>query len=153
MNNNKKLTVLEVVQQLMLEANVNHVSGRNVQSLGFVVFPDTDGKTGCSFVTAGRVVRTPDALRRFSVAVRALNKRLSGTVAGIVCSLDVKLDGADPVPSVLIYTDQKFGGVRVWVAPMKAGPLVFRDMGTAYPGTTLLPELFTPEAYGPGADA
>lgn len=153
MINYKKMTVLELVQTFMLEANDHHVHGRNVQSFGFVVFPEDEGKTGCSFLHAGRPIQTPDALRRFSVALRALNKRLNGNVAGIVCNLSISLDKAEPKRSVLIYTDQKFGGVRVWVAPQVSGDLIFRDMGNAYPGTSLLPELFTPDAYGPGADA
>lgn len=154
MDNYKKMTVSELIQKFMLEANEHHVEGRHVQSFGFVVFPEGSGKTGCSFLHAGRPVKTPEALRRFAVAVRALTKNIDGSVAGIVCDLAVSLEGATPSPSILIYVDQKFGGLRVWIAPKVEGALVFRDMGDAHPGTNhLLPQLFSPESYGPAAEA
>lgn len=154
MNYKKKMTVSEMIQSFMLEANESHLNGNNTMSFGFIVFPEGSSKTGCSFLHAGRPVRTPAALRRFAVAMRALVKSADASVAGILCDLAVSFGGSEPRPSTLIYVDQKFGGLRVWVAPKAEGALVFRDMGNAHPGTDLLPQLFTADSYGPvGAEA
>lgn len=143
------MTVLELVQQFMLDANTKHLENRTLQSVGFVVYPD-NGKTACNFLYAPRAIRTLDALRRFGVALRSFNKSLGGTHAGVVCSVPISSDGRPPVESVVIYVDQKLGGLHVWTATKVAdSPLLFRDHGHAFPGTSVFPELFTAESYEP----
>lgn len=146
----KKMTVNDLVQQFMLEADSRHMESRNAQSTGFVIYPQGDGKTGCNFIYAGRVIRTLDALRRFGVAVRDMVKHYKGTHAGIMCDVPISLNGAQHQDSVVIYVDQKYGGLRVWTATKSPGShLLFQDHGNAFPGTSLFPELFTAESYGP----
>lgn len=149
---NKKITVESLIQRLMLEADAAHLTGRGVKSSGFVVFQENgeEPKTGCAFLYPSRSVRTLEALRRFSASVRTLVKSKSATCAGVVCDLPIALDSPPPVQSVVIYLDQQFSGMRVYIAPQLPGDhLVFRDLGVAHPSTNFFPPLFGADFYGP----
>lgn len=155
-----KFTVEELLQQLMQGADKNYRDRVDMRGMGFIIgtkkftkVPDPpveeEPRTSCGIINASQPIDSLDDLRRFAVAVRAGVKMSDGTVAGILCELDISLNGAPPEKSIVLYMDQKYGGMRVYVAPKSGEHLLFRDLGVAHPATSFLPSLIPVELYGP----
>lgn len=159
----KKFTVEELLQQLMQGADKNYREGVKMLGTGFVVGAKritkgveqpADEGTSCGVINASMPVDSLDDLRRFSTAIRAAVKMSEATYAGVLCELVIALDEKPAEASVVLYLDQKFAGMRVWVAPKTGEHLTFRDLGVAHPTTSFLPSLFPTDIYGPSiADA
>jgi hypothetical protein len=153
-----KFTVEELLQQLMQGADKNYREQVKMLGTGFVVGtkkitkeaePEGEPRTSCGIINAAHPIDSLDDLRRFAVAVRAGVKMSDGTVAGILCELDIALNDGPPARSVVLYMDQKYGGMRIYVAPKSGEHLLFRDLGVAHPTTSFLPSLIPVESYGP----
>lgn len=160
-----KFSVENLLSQLMQQANHNYKEKQKLCGSGFVLgnspvpasVGGTDGRA-LSVIHASRPVESLEDLRRFSTTVTALVQTLEATLAAVVVELPVAVvdhseQAAAPIPSVIIYLDQKYGGLHVWVAPKEGEDLVFRDLGNAHPSTNFLPNLIPAEVYGPMADA
>lgn len=99
-------------------------------------------------------VRTAEGLERLAQGVRAKTQETETFLAaGVICTMNVSVDGTPPEPSVLLYVDQRYGGTRVLLAPLRGDTLVFRDFGTAHPLITFLPHLFSVASYHHIAEA
>jgi len=153
-----KFTVEELLQQLMQGADKNYREQVKMLGTGFVVGTkkmtatedsSEEPRSSCGIINAANPIDSLDDLRRFAVAVRAGVKLSEGTVAGILCELDIALNDAPPERSVVLYMDQKYGGMRVYIAPKTGEHLLFRDLGVAHPATSFLPSLIPVEVYGP----
>lgn len=144
-----------LLQQLMQGADKNYRAGVPNTGLGFLVSPPTDGQKGsCGIVHPALPLTSMPRLRRFTVLLREQMRRDNFREAGVLCELSVSMDEAPPEPMVVIYLDQKYAGMRIFVAPRRGDHLVFRDLGTAHPATNFFPALFTAESYGaPKAEA
>lgn len=146
-----KYTVSSFLQQLMQGADENYRTKTPFMGVGFVVSAPraTDDRRVCGFIRASAPVATMPRLRRFTAVVRdAMKKATTCTEAGVLCELDISLDQGSPECMVVLYLDQRYAGMRVFVAPKCGEHLVFRDLGTAFPTTNFFPPLFTAEAYG-----
>jgi hypothetical protein len=168
-NNNmdQKFTFESLLADLMQKANESYKGNKKLVGSAYLLgtkrpVPSPPGeeapKAVLNIVHATPPVDTLEGLRRFSTAIGAVVRIVDAHVAAAVIELPVAvLDAADqvaqPVPSIIIYVDQKFGGLRVWVAPKEGENLIFRDLGNAHPATNFLPHLIPAEAYGPMADA
>lgn len=140
-----KPNVDELLPHLMQSADINYQQKLKLTGTGFVA----GGRLPAPVLLAPpRAVDTLEGLNRFAIAVRELVKNMGAEVAGMLCELSVSIDKSPPEPSVVLYVDQKFGGVRVFVAPKQGEHLVFRDLGVARPWANFLPALIPIEAYG-----
>lgn len=152
-------SVEELLTQFMHGADENYRQKIKMLGTGFVVatksiVPKKEGNTvgpSCGIISASQPVHSLDDLRRFAVAIRAAVRLSEATAAGVLCELVIKLDDADPQEMVVLYLDQKYGGLRVYLAPKVGEHLVFRNMGDAHPSVTFLPTLIPTEAYGPSS--
>lgn len=150
----EKYSVDGLIRQLMKGANENYVAGIQSPGLGFVVSKPKDGGIRkCGFIHASTPLEALPRMRKFAAVVRSAMKFTDCDEAGILCDLHISMEGAIPEPTVVLYVDQRFAGMRVFVAPRRGENLVFRDMGTAHPTNNFFPPLFTPEHYGEMADA
>ncbi len=101
-----------------------------------------------------RPLRTAEGLERLAQGVRSKTQETETFLAaGVICTMNVGIDGGPPEPSVLLYIDQRYGGTRVLLAPLRGDILVFRDFGIAHPLITFLPHLFSVASYHPIAEA
>lgn len=146
-----KYTVSSFIQQLMQGADENYRAGTPSPGVGFVVSAPrpTDERRVCGLIHATAPVATMPRLRRFTVLIRTAMKQAASCMeAGVLCELAISMDESPPECMVVLYIDQRYAGMRVFVAPKRGEHLVFRDLGTAYPSTNFFPPLFTAEAYG-----
>jgi hypothetical protein len=151
-------TIEGLVSQFMRGADDNYRQKIKMHGVGFVVGPrplnaaepaEEQMQNRCNLMQAAIPIDTLESLRRFAGSVRMAVKMSDGFVAGVLCELSIKLDDAPPCDNVVLYIDQKYGGMRVYVAPKIGEHLVFRDLGVAHPAANFLPTLIPTEAYGP----
>lgn len=158
----EKFTFENLLSQLMRGADVSYQSKQKLRGSGYILGdrpptlepPDVEKKRSLTVVHASETVETLEDLRRFSASINGMVRILNAEVAAVIVELSIAIidppaKTAAAVPSVIIYVDQKFGGVRMWVAPKEGEHLVFRDLGNAHPSTSFLPHLIPAEAYGP----
>lgn len=143
-----KYSLEGLLQQLMQNANRMYITEGAVRGMGFVVgaVPGTEVKR-CAIIYPEESVGTPDGLNRFAVRLRRAVQSMKALEAGVMCTMEAAIDGGPREMSVVLYADQKFGGMRLLVAPLRGAELVFRDMGIAHPVISFLPALFTADAY------
>jgi hypothetical protein len=147
-------TLPNLLKQVTESAQEQHRNKEPVKAYGFVVgMHPSSGKKGAGIVYPAGGVHTLEDLERFAERLHPLVRRMEATVAGVICTLEVSVDGSPPRPTVMLYADQKLGGMRVLLAPLGGEDLVFQDFGTAHPLTNFFPQLFTPEHYPPTAEA
>jgi len=153
-----KYSFEDLLKQIMQQANEGYRMNAKLWGQGFIVgkHPAMPGEKAVIVVNSHKQIDTLDDLRNFTRAVHSAVRMTSAEVAAVVVELPIAViesaeEAAFPLPSVVLYVDQKFGGIRLWIAPKMGDSLVFRDFGNAHPATNFLPHLIPTEAYGPVA--
>lgn len=139
----QKFSVDDLLSRLMQSADLNYRQKIKMEGTAFVVGTDS------VIITASRPITSLASLRRFAASVRKAVRQAEGSVAGVLCELDISLDQGPPEQTVLLYVDQKFAGMKVFVAPKRGDALTFRNLGTVHPASHFLPHLIPIDAYGP----
>ncbi len=142
----QKLNVDDLLSRLMQGADLNYRQKIKMEGAAFIMGPHLEKP---ALITSTRPITSLDSLRRFAASIRKAVRQTGGSAAGVLCELNISLDEEPPEPSVLLYCDQKFANMRVFVAPKKGDSLVFRDLGIVRLVEHFLPNLIPIEAYGP----
>ncbi len=140
-----------MIRQMMDNANNYYKQKAPIPAVGFIVgqHPEDPSRRRCGVIHADFGIDDTAGLVRFAGTLRGLLPHLDACDAGIMCELNISVDKQPAEPSAVIYVDQKYGGMRVMVAPLTGEDLVFRDFGAAHPTINFFPGLFTAAAYGP----
>jgi len=140
-----------LIRQMMDDANDYYKKNTAIPGVGFLAarHPENPMRCRCGTLQAGPEAEGTEGLARFARTMRAMAYNLGAIDAGILWQLNISVDKQHPEPSAVIYVDQKYGGMRVLVAPLSGDNLVFKDFGTAHPTINFFPGLFTAESYGP----
>lgn len=143
----------DLLRQVMQGADDTYRQQAAFDGLGFVIgkslVTSDDGKQTCGLIPAMSKITTLPKLRRFAASVRKAVRVAEAQTAGILCELPLSLDGEIPEATVVLYVDQKYSGMKVYIAKKTGEHLKFRDLGVAHPGMNFLPSLIPIESYGP----
>lgn len=145
----KSFSIDEFLRQVMKGAD-DIAQKDALPGLGFVIGPvKGDKKIICQMITPATKVTTLPQLRRFAASLRRVTMSSNSVAAGVLCEVPLSLDGAAPEPTILLYVDQKYESMRVYLSKREGEHLLFRDMGSAHPKMNFLPNLIPIESYGP----
>jgi len=143
----------DLLRQVMQGADDTYRQQAAFDGLGFVVgkslVTSDEGRQTCGLVPAMAKVTTLPRLRRFAASVRKAARLAEAQTAGILCELPISIDGEEPEATVVLYVDQMYSGMKVYIARKTGEHLTFRDLGVAHPGVNFLPSLIPIESYGP----
>lgn len=144
------------IQVLMSATAVAHKNAEHLQGAGFALVrvPSEKNLVRMLVPAVEEPLSTAAAVERFAVKVREALAPMDVAYAGIVCRVPLSLDGRPPRTFIVLYVDQKFGEMHVFLSPAVTGePLKFEYQGCTLQGKSPLPSLIPPTTYGKPVEA